>query len=120
DRKPDQPHHPAKGRQVLHRTLESFDMNIVQHVPTKPAEFPPNSFVLYGQPKIGKSDLFSKMPGVLFINLEDGLHHIAADITPPPGKPVKTIDELKTLIAEIAAGLANGSLKYRAVILDGL
>lgn len=91
-------------------------MNIIHHTPTRPAEFPPRSFVLYGEAKIGKSDLVAHFPKPLFFNLEDGLSNIAGDQV----NGLATPQDLQAALDDAAQDLRTGKLAHRTVILDGL
>lgn len=90
-------------------------MNITHHIPTRPAEFPPRSFVFYGEVKTGKSPLASQFPTPLMYNLEDRLHHVTADLV----NDIPTPASLAESLTELDRDLRAGKLKYPTVVLDG-
>lgn len=82
---------------------------------TKPtySEFPARSILLYGKPKVGKTETASKFPAPLILNVvaEDGTSEIAGDVV-----DIATPADLLEMVKWLKAKPRN----YRTVVLDGL
>lgn len=71
-------------------------------------------FLLYGEPKIGKTSLASRFPDALFFMFEPGGTGLSVYQTPVLDEWrlfTKAIDELKE-------GLSKGTMKFKTVVLD--
>jgi hypothetical protein len=66
--------------------------------------------MVYGVHGVGKSTFAAQAPGCLFINLEDGLHDIDCDKTPP----IRSLDD----VMEYLRWLSSGDHEYKTVAID--
>lgn len=74
---------------------------------TSPFEY---TILLYGEPKIGKSEACSRIPDALFMQTEDGLKNLEVYKTPL----IESWDEFRKIAGEIAAG----NHKFKTIIID--
>jgi hypothetical protein len=65
----------------------------------------------YGVESVGKSTLAAKMPQPLFLDVEDGCHHL--DVA---SQTIKSWTELLEVVKE----LASGNYGYKTVVLDSI
>jgi hypothetical protein len=83
-------------------------------LPTKKSEKKTNPFeytiLLYGEPKIGKSEACSRIPGALFIPTEAGLKNLSVFSTPL----VESWDDFLSIAKEIA----EGKHQFKTIIID--
>jgi hypothetical protein len=74
----------------------------------------PKLLTLYGPPKVGKTDLLSKLQGCLLIDTEDGSDYVSALKV-----KVNNLDQLMEVAKEIAAyKKAKGEYPYKFVAID--
>ena len=74
----------------------------------------PKLLTLYGPPKVGKTDLLSKLEGCLILDTEDGSDYVSALKV-----KVNNLDQLMDVAREIAAHKkAKGEYPYKFVAID--
>jgi len=83
--------------------------------PTRPVELPRAAFLLYGQPKTGKTATAAQFPRPLILNVlaENGTTQVAGDVT-DIAKP----GDLKEIVDWLKANPAHHG--YQSVVLDGI
>lgn len=70
--------------------------------------------VIAGQEKMGKTSLTAGAPGVLLVPLEVGYAGVSVEKTPM----LQSLEDVKTLLAEITASAQKGQFRYRTLVLD--
>lgn len=80
-------------------------------------EFPRRSFLLYGQPKVGKTTTAAQFPKPLILNTltENGVTEIAGDVA-----DIAAPDDLLEIVRWLAADPEHATRGYQTVVLDGL
>ena len=80
-------------------------------------EFPHRSFLLYGQPKVGKTTTAAQFPKPLILNAigENGTTEIAGDVA-----DIATPDDLLEIVRWLVADPDHSMRGYQTVVLDGL
>lgn len=89
-------------------------MSLIPNAPQKPRTgFPTNdTWLVYGQPKIGKTTLLSQFPDPLLIDLEGGAANISGYVVKP-----NNLDELSELISELEGPAGR---KFKTIGLDSI
>lgn len=91
----------------------NFNLNVRHQEKAVYTEMPPKSFLIYGEPKVGKTTLAASFPKPLIINVlaENGTTEIAGDVF-----DIESVDSF----AAVVNALKNTKHNYQTVVLDGL
>lgn len=76
------------------------------------------NWLLYGQPKIGKTTFAAEFNEPLFICTEDRHKHLSLYKLPATGGAIKTWQEFREITLEISKQVEAGTFKWKTVVID--